>query len=203
MKYDYTSNIIFLGEINVGKTTLIHNYINSKKKNITDLSPTIGIDYYKKVIHNENKSYLVHLWDTGNGLLYINILKYYLKKSNIFVIVLKLDSIKFINDIFDIIKTNVDIKPTHIHIVYNKYINTDDTQLPEEFILKCCPPNIKLYFCYINILESTDNNILFNNLNLDIYEINQPKKLQLHNLDNNITLPEQENNLCDKCCIIC
>ena len=77
MKYDSTTNIIILGEHGVGKSTLIHNYLYNNV-NRMDNTPTIGIDYYKKVVYNNGITYVLSIWDTGNGLLYRNILDVYL-----------------------------------------------------------------------------------------------------------------------------
>ena len=72
MKYDSTTNIIVLGESDTGKTTLIYNYLY-KNLNTRDNITTIGIDYYKKVLYNNNKSYLLNIYDTGNGLYGLSI----------------------------------------------------------------------------------------------------------------------------------
>jgi small GTP-binding protein len=105
MKYDSVTDIIILGEQCAGKTLFINNYLyNSTKTN--NLIPTIGVDFYKKAIHYNNNNYLFKLWDTGNGLLYKNILEFYLRTSSIFIIISTEKNIKFIKEVFDIIHTD-------------------------------------------------------------------------------------------------
>ena len=125
MKYDSTTNILILGESNSGKTTLIYNYLYNNlntKENIT----TIGVDYYKKLLYNEDKTYLVNLYDTGNGLLYRNILNLYLRKSEIFIIVIRKQCFRFVKEVFELINTDSKINPQHIFIIYNKNVKNCD-----------------------------------------------------------------------------
>ena len=49
MKYDNTTNIIVLGERYAGKSLFIYNYLYNTKK-VDNLAPTIGVDYYKKIL---------------------------------------------------------------------------------------------------------------------------------------------------------
>jgi len=212
MKYDSTTNIIILGESCVGKSTLIHNYLYNnlnKKDNI----PTIGVDYYKKVVYNNGKTYALNIWDTGNGLLYKNILEYYLIESKIFIIVLKNESFRFVNEVFEIINSNEKIKPKYIFIVYNKYTDICDFSFDEEQIIKHNPKNSIIYFSYINLYNNYEVNNFFNKIKLTIFDNdndndknNKNNKLIPLNIKDN-TIPEKtskKKNLCgcESCCII-
>ena len=203
MKYDSTRNIIILGESNVGKSTLIHNYLYNNV-NKMDNTPTIGIDYYKKVLYNNGKTHLLNIWDTGNGLLYKNILEHYLIKSEIFIIVLKNDSFRFVNEVFETINSNNKIDPKYIFIIYNKYTDNCNFTFNEEKIINYNPKNSIIYFSYINLYNNYEVNSFFNKIKLIIYDT-QDILVPLNIKDN--TVPEKtykKKNLCgcESCCII-
>tara|TARA_Y100000389_G_scaffold189752_1_gene213835 strand:+ start:103 stop:732 length:630 start_codon:yes stop_codon:yes gene_type:complete len=208
MKYDSTTNIIILGEHGVGKSTLIHNYLYNNV-NRMDNTPTIGIDYYKKVVYNNGITYVLNIWDTGNGLLYKNILEHYLIKSEIFIIVLKNKSFRFVNEVFETINSNVKIKPKYIFIVYNKYTDICDFTFDEEIIITHNPKNSIIYFSYINLYSNYEVNNLFNKIKLTIYDNydnNNLNRLIPLNIKDN-TIPEKTSKNkhlcgCDSCCII-
>lgn len=215
MKYDFKHNIIILGETNVGKTTLIYNYLY-KDVDSHDNITTIGIDYYKKVIHDNNNSYLLNIYDTGNGLLYKNILEFYLRKCDIFIIVLKSKTYKFVKEVFDFISIDNKINPKHIFILYNKVINNCDFNFNTNEITKYNTKNSELHFSYVNVLNKYDVNIFFNSVTQYIYKTNNNssiendssnnihkkklKKLKPLNIDNKKVVSKSHS--CNCCCII-
>lgn len=215
MKYDSTTNILILGESNSGKTTLIYNYLYNNlntKENIT----TIGVDYYKKLLYNEDKTYLVNLYDTGNGLLYRNILNTYLRKSEIFIIVLRKKSLIFVKEVLEIINSDSKINPLHIFIIYNKNLKNCDFTFNELEISKNISKNnskkTKLYFSYINLLDKFDIEIFFNNLSKYIFDNNDNNKkinklISLNIKDNTVPISSKKYKkqglyCCDKFCVI-
>lgn len=212
MKYDSTTNIIVLGESNTGKTTLIYNYLY-ENLNTKDNITTIGIDYYKKVIYDDNKSYLLNIYDTGNGLLYRNILDYYLRKSQIFIIVLNTNSFRFVKEVFEVINSDNKINPSHIFVICNK--NTDNIELNynQKDIIKHNPKDSNIHFSCINLLDKAKVHKFFNNLSKYIFNNNIIKKsskktslIPLNIKDN--TIPEKKKykinkSCCENCCNIC
>ncbi len=204
MKYDSITDIIILGEQYVGKTLFINNYLyNSTKTN--HLTPTIGVDFYKKSINYNNNNYLFKLWDTGNGLLYKNILEFYLRNSSIFIIISTEKNINFIKKVFDIIDNDKKINPKYIFIIYNKKNNNDLFQYNTKEIL-AYNTNIKnIYFSYINIMNNIEVNDIFNKIKFIIFsdfENNNEKVVK-----NLIPLNKNNNQIkkssCDYCCTIC
>lgn len=212
MKYDITKNIIILGENNTGKTTLINNYLFK----ITENNPTtIGIDYYKKTCNINNKNGLINIWDTGNGLLYRNILDHYMEKSQLFVIIVKEQSIKFIIEVFNVIHTEKKINPENIFIIYNKILECSDFIFDEARILKYKPINTNIHFRYINIFNKNSVDNLFEDINIIlfnksiIYKNKSNKKLIPLNIEQNSENLTKNNSefkkdkSCHRCCIIC
>tara|TARA_B110001452_G_scaffold261641_1_gene260669 strand:+ start:541 stop:1161 length:621 start_codon:yes stop_codon:yes gene_type:complete len=206
MKYDSVTNIIILGEQCAGKTLFINNYLYSKTKT-NNLAPTIGVDYYKKNINYQDNNYLIKIWDTGNGLLYKNIMEFYLKNSSIFIILTTEHNINFIKKIFNIIHINNDINPNNIFIVYNKLYDNDCFKFDEASILNYIPSIDNVYFNYINVMNNSEVINLFNKIKFLIFaefnHQNNKSKKHLIPLNNNINPKKTHNELCNYCCTIC
>ena len=210
MKYDCITNIIILGEQCSGKTLFINNYLNGKT-DIDNLAPTIGVDYYKKTFHYQDNTYLFKLWDTGNGLLYKNILDFYFKSSSIFIIVTSEKNSKFIKKVFDIIHTDSKINPSHIFIIYNKKNKYDNFDFNETEILNFNLKVKNIYFNYLNIMNNSEVVDFFNQIKFIVFsEFTNINKYTKSLLPLNTALTDDDkNNLRNGknescyCCTIC
>jgi len=78
-------NILFLGNIGVGKTSIIKRYINNDYYNIT--CSTIGVDFFIKTIEKDNKIYKMHIWDAAGNEKFTPLLYSYYKESALAVLV--------------------------------------------------------------------------------------------------------------------
>ena len=84
-KYDEALKIILLGEVAVGKTSLINIFINPNfNKNI---SPTLSPSYLTKLVEYENKTFLLSIWDTAGQEQYRAMNKIFIKNSNIILFI--------------------------------------------------------------------------------------------------------------------
>ena len=207
MKYDSTTNIIVLGEQCAGKTLFINNYLYNKTRT-NHLSPTIGVDYYKKAINYQDNNYLLKIWDTGNGLLYMNILEFYLRNSSIFIIVTIERNINFIKQIIDIIYTDNKICPTNILIIYNKKSNDDCFKFDEPTVLNYCPSINNIYFHYINVMNNEEIHNIFNQIKFLIFtEFNKQSNTKSHKnlipLNTENSSKKINKEYCNYCCTIC
>jgi GTPase SAR1 family protein len=204
MKYDSTTNIIILGEQCSGKTLFINNYLYNKTKT-THMPPTIGVDYYKKGINYQDNNYLLKIWDTGNGLLYKNILEFYLKNSSIFIILTTEHNSIFIKKIFDIIHTNNQISPSNIIIIYNKKYDNDSFKFDESSILNYNTTIHNIYFHYINVMNNNEIQIVFNQIKFMIFtEFNNNLiPLNINDSINKKINKQKDNDYCNSCCTIC
>ena len=59
--YDYLFKILTVGEFNVGKTSVILRFINDTF--IETYMPTIGVDFFYKILDIENKIIAAQIWD--------------------------------------------------------------------------------------------------------------------------------------------
>ena len=84
-KYDEALKIILLGEVAVGKTSLINIFIDPNfNKNI---SPTLSPSYLTKLVEYENKTFLLSIWDTAGQEQYRAMNKIFIKNSNIILFI--------------------------------------------------------------------------------------------------------------------
>ena len=87
------SKVIFLGDSNVGKTSLIHTYL---KKNNT-ISATIGTEFFKK--HMEKYNRTLQVWDCAGQECYRAICKLYYRDSDACILVFDLSEPKSLDSI--------------------------------------------------------------------------------------------------------
>ena len=114
--------LVFLGDQNVGKTTLISQFVyNQVDKNY---EPTIGIDFLTKKIDVDDKEVKLQLWDTAGQEKFHSIISSYARDSFLAIILfdvgnkstfLKID--RWINDLIRIHDKEKKIK---VLIVGNK-----------------------------------------------------------------------------------
>ena len=60
---DYIFKIIFLGDSFVGKTNIILKFYSNTFS--TNSKSTVGVEFYAKVLQQDNKNIKVQLWDTA------------------------------------------------------------------------------------------------------------------------------------------
>ena len=177
-------NIMFLGSLNVGKTTLLQSYFNGKFT--SNEHSTLGIDIKKKKI---DENVIIEYWDTAGQEKYNTITKQYIQKGDGFIIVIDnhmLDKnveeeIQFWLD--EILKYNKNEIQNTIWIVVN---NKDDEKISQENEVRT-----KIAEVVINkILSNKEQNTQQFNKDKNIIFINGLKEGNLEGLNtlyNNIT----------------
>jgi hypothetical protein len=198
MIYDYDINTIVLGPQFTGKSLFIHTYLN---KQMNCMPPTIGVDFHKISLEYNDLFFRLKLWNTGNGLLYKNILIDYLKLSNFFIIIDKTTSYDFILQLSNIIKLSNDIiSPNHIIIIHNNY-ETHDFKYDESYI-ETLYPNITISFFYIDISSKIQVNRIFDHIKHYIYNLYKTQKFILPQPKQQKQKLLHNHNSCF-CCSIC
>ena len=76
--------VVFLGESDVGKSSLINRYINGE---IKDFYPTSAASYFQKIINYNGKDYYFDIWDTSGYEKYRSLTKFFIVDANIIVLV--------------------------------------------------------------------------------------------------------------------
>lgn len=120
--------IIFLGNANVGKTSLITQYVYQQADKI--YNATIGIDYLSTKTTIADKEVRLHLWDTAGQERFNSMIPNYTRDSFISVIVFDVtnnDSFESINHwIENLVYTNDPERKCKIIIVGNKKDKVED-----------------------------------------------------------------------------
>lgn len=115
-KVDSTVRMFFVGNSNVGKSTILANYNNTFDKN-TKILNTIGIDYFSKVIKHQNNIVKVDMWDLSGTCKFLNLIKAYVKNASCIVYVYNdntnsgVDTIKEWNAKIGVIMEDMGVKP--------------------------------------------------------------------------------------------
>jgi small GTP-binding protein len=62
LDYDYVFKYILVGDASVGKSALLHMYINRQFKDVNN--PTMGVEFATRKIKVKNKIIKLQIWDT-------------------------------------------------------------------------------------------------------------------------------------------
>ena len=86
-----TYNILFLGDLYVGKTSIIDTFLSNKFNKNQEI--TIGVSFFNKKIKVKKKIYNIRIWDTTGDKKYINLFFPYYKIAELVIIVYDLTNI--------------------------------------------------------------------------------------------------------------
>lgn len=81
-KYKY--KIVFLGNQNVGKTSIIHRFIYETFED--NYQATIGIDFMSQKMYVEDKVIILNLWDTAGQERFKSLIPSYIKDSAVAIV---------------------------------------------------------------------------------------------------------------------
>ena len=96
-KYDYSFKILFLGSVDVGKTSIILRYVNDKI--YKDQKSTIGIDYKTKTIEYKTKKINLKIFDTSGQERFKALTRNYYQGSDGIIMVFDIKRKKTFEDI--------------------------------------------------------------------------------------------------------
>ena len=77
--------IILLGEMSVGKTSLINVYFDKQFHN--KVNPTIGAEAKSKIVNINETTYKINMWDTAGAERFRSINQIFIKDSDIVILV--------------------------------------------------------------------------------------------------------------------
>lgn len=156
--YHYYLKYLMIGDSDVGKTSLLHSFIEEKyeEKHFS----TIGVDFKHKIIKNKDKIIKLQIWDTAGQERFRTLTKSYYKIAHGIILiydVTNLESFENIKSWMDQIKNNSGDNVIKI-LVGNKIDMKDKRKIPysvgEQFAKE---NNIKFFETsskeYLNIQE--------------------------------------------------
>jgi len=88
--------LVVVGDIAVGKTTIINSLLGQKFKD--HYEPSVGVDFFTKNIKFKGKNIKLQIWDSAGQEKYRSLIKNYIRGSSIIFIIYDITSkLKFSN----------------------------------------------------------------------------------------------------------
>lgn len=144
-----------VGNYGVGKTSLIHNFLNLDPKKTKS---TVGIDFFMKTIQLYDQRVRLSIWDTAGAERFGGLTHSYLRDSSIIFIIYDLGDINFIRSIQKWLQTIEEcrIQPSVICVLGNK---SDIHKTPQKSLDEALEPyrrqNWKIYSGISNYQDTT------------------------------------------------
>ena len=159
-EYDNSIKVIFLGDTNVGKTSIIKRLKNNSF-NYNEKS-TLSIQYYNLIIKIKDFILKIKIWDTAGLEKYNSILSNYCKFTDVVIFVYSIDNQESFNHIPDWIKEfedkNTIDKSNQIKILIgNKKDLEDERKITYEEGIDFYKNNGFIYFTEISCKEEENN----------------------------------------------
>jgi len=154
--------VVFLGDKNVGKTSIIYQYIN--KTFLTNCRPTFSASFYRKSLIIKGINVIFDIWDTAGEESYRSLTKIFLKNAKICVFVYDMTNIDSFNNIkgiwYKYVLENVDKDDIMFVIVGNKNDLIDKQEVETQNVILYAK-EIKAIFDEINALDyNSVNNLI-------------------------------------------
>ena len=183
--YANKSKIIFLGDSNVGKTSIIHTYLK-KNGNVTS---TIGTEFFKKYMPKYNRS--LQVWDCAGQECYRAICKLYYRGSDACILVFDLSeptSLESIKNYWISIYMENCSKPYRFILVGNK--SDKSINIDYNIIWNLCK-SYNMRYVETSVITQTNIDIIFN---LTCELLNDSNTLNNNTLNNNTLNNNTLNN---------
>lgn len=167
-EYDYLFKILFLGDSNVGKTSIVNSYCNN---DFSD-SNTIGVDFNSKITEINNKLIKFNIWDTSGDDKFRNIVKCYYKGTRGIILVFDItnyDSFENLYNWMNDINENSDNFFIPIVLVGNKCDLIKKRQVPYDEIIEFCN-NLDINYIEVSAKEKINLENIFVHINNEIRE---------------------------------
>ena len=185
---------VLIGDYGVGKSSIASRYINNTYNDKN--TPTLGVDFYTKIIHFKEKAFKFHIWDTAGQERFLAIIKNYLRDLNVCFIVFDLTNRKSFenleNWLYILSENNNNEYLTKI-LVGNKFDGKPEVN-QDEIDYFCKKYNMDYYECsakvnyklkdfFIGACEDLYNKLVTNRIKLrsfqrlELYESCPQKKL--------------------------
>ena len=154
--------IIFVGDIAVGKTSIINVLMGQKF--VTDYEASIGVDFFSKTIKYKGKIIKLQIWDSAGQEKFRSLIPNYIRGSSLVFIVYDISNKKSFENLQTWVNFVNNIENSNIVIVGNKIDLNDKREVTNEEGQKFCQE--KNYEFFEVSAKSGDNlnNMLFNSV---------------------------------------
>lgn len=200
MKRTLAYRITFIGNMEVGKTTLIEHILNSNEltHDFQQYIPTIGLDVKTKYFNINGATIKTHLYDTSGNPMFNELCISYRKQSDILCIVYDITN----RNSFESIPYWISLRPIQAHmrtlLIGNKVNNDND----KKRVVSYEEANQLSKKYNVDFIEM---NYISNNIVSKLEEMMQyihSKSAELHENENLLLLNNTSSGTHAKCCVI-
>ena len=154
--------IIFIGDVSVGKTSIINVLMGQKFNN--EYEASIGVDFFSKTIKYKGKTIKLQIWDSAGQEKFRSLIPNYIRGSSLVFIVYDVSNRKS----FDSLQTWIDfvnnIENSNIVILGNKIDLENKREVTTEEGQKFCEEKNYDFFEVSAKEDNNLNNMLFNSV---------------------------------------
>ena len=154
--------IIFIGDIYVGKTSIINVLMGQKFNN--EYEASIGVDFFSKTIKYKGKTIKLQIWDSAGQEKFRSLIPNYIRGSSLVFIVYDITNKKSFDNLQSWIDFVNNIENSNIVILGNKVDLDSQRQVSTEEVEKFCEEK-NYEFYEISAKEDNNlNNMLFHSV---------------------------------------
>jgi len=154
--------IIFIGDVSVGKTSIINVLMGQKFNN--EYEASIGVDFFSKTIKYKGKTIKLQIWDSAGQEKFRSLIPNYIRGSSLVFIVYDISSRKSFESLQNWIDFVNNIENSNIVILGNKIDLDNKREVTTEEGQKFCEEKNYEFFEVSAKEDNNLNNMLFNSV---------------------------------------
>ena len=154
--------IIFIGDVSVGKTSIINVLMGQKFNN--EYEASIGVDFFSKTIKYKGKTIKLQIWDSAGQEKFRSLIPNYIRGSSLVFIVYDITNRKSFENLQSWIDFVNNIENSNIVILANKIDLENQRQVQIEEGQKFCTEKNYDFFEVSAKEDNNLNNMLFNSV---------------------------------------
>ena len=154
--------IIFIGDVSVGKTSIINVLMGQKFNN--EYEASIGVDFFSKTIKYKGKTIKLQIWDSAGQEKFRSLIPNYIRGSSLVFIVYDITNRKSFENLQSWIDFVNNIENSNIVILANKIDLENQRQVQTEEGQKFCMEKNYDFFEVSAKEDNNLNNMLFNSV---------------------------------------
>ena len=154
--------IIFIGDVSVGKTSIINVLMGQKFNN--EYEASIGVDFFSKTIKYKGKTIKLQIWDSAGQEKFRSLIPNYIRASSLVFIVYDISSRKSFESLQNWIDFVNNIENSNIVILGNKIDLDNKREVTTEEGQKFCEEKNYEFFEVSAKEDNNLNNMLFNSV---------------------------------------
>ena len=154
--------IIFIGDVSVGKTSIINVLMGQKFNN--EYEASIGVDFFSKTIKYKGKTIKLQIWDSAGQEKFRSLIPNYIRGSSLVFIVYDITNRKSFENLQSWIDFVNNIENSNIVILANKTDLESQRQVQTEEGQKFCTEKNYDFFEVSAKEDNNLNNMLFNSV---------------------------------------